>query len=150
MSFWVSFFGGDLNIWGGGEPAPFGSFLCLCWAGSNGSIWTVSILATLCRLLYPVYPLEVNLTISDWVVPSFWMFVPKAAYFLIPKIWSILSLADFIAIWLFSSVGFYNSFESKYRFWKLCATIEWLSLSFLTIILNIYKRYWKIILYDAI
>jgi len=44
-------------------------------------------------LLSPVYPLEANLTTSDSPLPSFCTLVPNAAYFFIPKISSILSLA---------------------------------------------------------
>ena len=62
ISFCVSFLGGDLSKGGGGDPGPLGSFLCLCIGGANGSICTVSILATLC-LVAPYYPLAVNLII---------------------------------------------------------------------------------------
>lgn len=48
ISFFVGFLGGDLKIWGGGDPGPFGSFLCLWRGGIKGSICTVSTLATLC------------------------------------------------------------------------------------------------------
>jgi hypothetical protein len=70
---------------GGGDPGPLGNFLCLCMAGASGSICTESILATRCFVV-PSYPLAVNLTIYEVVLPSFWMLVPKADSFFTPSI----------------------------------------------------------------
>lgn len=134
ISFWVTLRGGDLWRGGGGEPGPGGNLRCLCCGGSNGSTWTVYILATRCLVLSDVSPFDVNLTISESVVPSFWIFVPYAAYFLIPKISSILSLADLIVFWFSSCDGFFNSYESRNLFLKLCATVSYLFWSFFTII----------------
>lgn len=121
ISFWVSFLGGERSKGGGGDPAPLGSFLCLCMGGASGSSCIVSILATLC-LLNPSSPLAVNLTISEVVFPSFWMLVPKAVSFFTPKISSIFYLADLIDFCEASAVGFCSSLESTYLFLKLCAT----------------------------
>ena len=98
MSFLVSFLGGDLRIWGGGDPGPFGNFLCLWRGGINGSFWTVSILATLCFSLSPFSPLEVNLVISEVVFPNFWTLVPNAASFLTLRIPSIFYLVFLIEV----------------------------------------------------
>jgi hypothetical protein len=62
MSLGVSLRGGDLSRGGGGDPGPFGSFLCLCIGGAKGSNCTESILATLC-LVDRSSPLAMNFTI---------------------------------------------------------------------------------------
>lgn len=134
MSFLVSFLGGDLRIWGGGDPGPFGSLRCLWRGGIKGSICTLSIRATLYFWLSPVSPLAVNFTISLVVFPNFWIFVPKAASFFTPRIESIFSLVLFSEFSTSLYEGFASYFESMYRFWKLCATYAWLFLSFFTII----------------
>lgn len=113
MSSLVNFLEGDRWRGGGGDPGPGGNFLCLCWGGKRGSICTVSILMILSLLLSPVYPFEANLTTSDSPLPSLWILVPNAAYFFIPKISSILSLALLIVFWFCSCEGFFNYSESR-------------------------------------
>lgn len=131
-SFFVGFREGDRRIWCGGEPGPLGSFLCLCIGGINGSIWTVSILATLSFSLLPLSPFDVNLTISLVVFPNFWMFVPKAAYFLMPRISSIFYLTWICPFKLCYSLGFASYSWSTNRFLKSWAISEWLFLYFFT------------------
>ena len=112
ISFLVSFLGGDLNNWGGGDPGPLGNFLCLWRGGNIGSTCTEAIRTTLYFWLSLVSPLDVNFTISDVVLPNFWILVPNAAYFLIPRISSIFYL---VLVWtstFFSSEGLARSLVS--------------------------------------
>lgn len=131
-SFLVGFREGDRRICGGGEPGPFGSFLCLCMGGIKGSIWTVSILATLSFSLLPLSPLEVNLTISLVVFPNFWILVPNAASFFTPNISSIFYLTWICPFYLCYSEGLASYSWSTNLFLKLCAISEWLFLYFFT------------------